>query len=410
MFRRPPLPLVILLLSFPQIVETLYSPALPLIAQAYRATPAEASQTLSFWFVAFALGVVAWGRACDLWGRRPALLAGLALYALGAGGAMIAGDFGQLLAARLISAFGAAVGSIVTQTALRDRYQGPDLARVFSMLGIALAVSPAVGMSVGQEIAARGSVQGVFAALLLLAVVLYCASLACWPETRPACAAARPFWPVLRAMFQDRAIWRSAALIAVFNLAIFGYYQLGPFLFEQLEDAWLGFGESGVALALASLCGAFLNTSLLRRGWGSGRLVLLGIALLALGAGLVAVWIRNPVFLIGMALIAAAYAIAIPNILAHALRGYAHAVGTAGAILSLFYYNLLGGALVLAGLAQRLDLLLGCCAVLALVVYAVKVPVAAPVPHQATAPSSCMNRRKCSTCDDSGRSERTMLP
>ncbi|CAB3876580.1 MFS transporter [Achromobacter anxifer] len=372
MSRRPPLLLVILLLSFPQIVETLYSPALPLIAHAYRATPEEAAQTLSFWFVAFALGVVAWGRACDLWGRRPALLAGLALYALGAGGAMIAGGFAQLLAARLISAFGAAAGSIVTQTALRDGYQGSALARVFSMLGIALAVSPAAGMYAGQQIAAHGGVQGVFAALVLLAILLFCASLVCWPETRPAAITARPFWPVLRAMLQDRAIWRSAALIAVFNLAIFGYYQLGPFLFERLEDAWIGFGESGLALALASLCGAFLNAALLRRGCGSGRLVLLGIVLLALGAGLVAVLIRSPAFLIGMALIAAAYAIAIPNILAHALRAYASAAGTAGAILSLFYYNLLGGALVLAGLGQRLDLLLCCCAVGATIAYAWK--------------------------------------
>ena len=97
MFRRPPLPLVILLLSFPQIVETIYSPALPLIAAAYQAAPEDAAQTLSLWFVAFAFGVVAWGRLCDLWGRRPALLAGLALYALGAGWAMAAGDFTQLL-------------------------------------------------------------------------------------------------------------------------------------------------------------------------------------------------------------------------------------------------------------------------------------------------------------------------
>jgi MFS family permease len=151
MFRHPPLPLVILLLSFPQIVETIYSPALPMIASAYRASPQQAAQTLSLWFVAFAFGVVAWGRLCDIAGRRPALLGGLALYALGSVWAMMAGDFGQLLTARLISAFGAAAGSIVTQTALRDSYRGTDLARVFSLLGMALAISPAIGMFAGQD-------------------------------------------------------------------------------------------------------------------------------------------------------------------------------------------------------------------------------------------------------------------
>lgn len=372
MFRRPPLPLVILLLSFPQIVETIYSPALPLIAAAYQAAPEDAAQTLSLWFVAFAFGVVAWGRLCDSWGRRPALLAGLAIYALGAGWAMAAGDFTQLIAARLISAFGAAVGSIVTQTALRDSYRGLELARVFSILGMALAVSPAVGMYAGQEIAAAGGVQGVFFALALLAVALLGASAFRWPETRPQPPSTPPFWPTLRAMLQDREIWRSAALIAIFNLAIFGYYQLGPFLFTRLEHSWIGFGASGLALAAASLCGAFLNSALLRRGCGSERLVLLGIVLLALGAGLVAALSQSSAFLVGMALIAAAYAIAIPNILAHALRAYANAAGTAGAILSLIYYNLLGAGLVLAGLGQRLDLLLGCCGALAAVAYAMK--------------------------------------
>jgi len=372
MFRRPPLPLVILLLSFPQIVETIYSPALPLIAAAYQAAPEDAAQTLSLWFVAFAFGVVAWGRLCDSWGRRPALLAGLAIYALGAGWAMAAGDFTQLIAARLISAFGAAVGSIVTQTALRDSYRGLELARVFSILGMALAVSPAVGMYAGQEIAAAGGVQGVFFALALLAVALLGASAFRWPETRPQPRSTPPFWPTLRAMLQDRAIWRSAALIAIFNLAIFGYYQLGPFLFTRLEHSWIGFGASGLALAAASLCGAFLNSALLRRGCGSERLVLLGIVLLALGAGLVAALSQSSAFLIGMALIAAAYAIAIPNILAHALRAYANALGTAGAILSLIYYNLLGAGLVLAGLGQRLDLLLGYCAAAAAIAYALK--------------------------------------
>ncbi|CAB3815771.1 Inner membrane transport protein YdhC [Achromobacter aegrifaciens] len=372
MFRRPPLVLVILLLSFPQIVETMYSPALPLIAATYQATPEDAAQTLSLWFVAFAFGVVVWGRLCDFRGRRPALLAGLALYALGAGWAMAAGDFTQLLAARLICAFGAAAGSIVTQTALRDSYQGPALARVFSILGMALAASPAVGMYAGQEIAAAGGVQGVFLALVLLAVALLGASALRWPETRPLPHTAAPFWPTLRAMLQDRAIWRSATLIAIFNLAIFGYYQLGPFLFARSQEAWLGFGESGLALAAASLCGAALNTALLRRGVASERLVLLGIGLMALGAALVAALIGSSAFLIGMALIAAAYAIAIPNVLAHALCAYVHVAGTAGAILSLVYYNLLGVGLVLAGRGQRLDVLLGGCAALAAIAYVTK--------------------------------------
>lgn len=362
MVRRPPLALVILLLSFPQIVETLYSPALPMIAQAYRVSAGQAAQTLSLWFVAFAFGVVVWGRLCDLLGRRPTLLVGLALYALGAGWALVAGDFAQLLGARLLSAFGAAVGSIVTQTALRDSYHGAALARVFSWLGIALAVSPAVGMWLGQELVAVSGPRGVFAGLGLLAACLLGLGLAFWPETRAAEVPAASLRQTLRRMLGDHQVWRSAALVAIFNLAIFGFYQLGPFLFERLETTWLGFGESGLALAAASLAGASVNAVLLRRGWSAERLLGMAVLLLTVGAAIVALCAASLSFLAGMAVIAGAYAVAIPNILAGALRCYADQLGTAGALFSMLYYNLLGAGLVVAGLGQRLDLLLLACA------------------------------------------------
>ncbi len=362
MSSRPPLMLIILLLSFPQIVETIYSPALPLIANRYQVGPEDAGQTLSLWFIGFALGVVVWGRLCDLWGRRPALLAGLTLYALGAGWALIAPDFIHLLGARLLSAFGAAVGSIVTQTALRDSYSGESLGRVFSLLGMALAISPAVGMLAGEEIAVTTGHEGVFAALGLLAAALLTASCILWPETLPASIAVVPFRSTLRRMLLDGAIWRCAMLVSVFNLAIFGYYQLGPFLFAGLEGSWIDFGRSGIVLAAASVIAAVANSRLLRRGWSVEKLTRLGILLLAAGAMLVMLFARGPAILLGMAVIAGAYAIAIPNILSQALKAYADRLGTAGAILSLFYYNLLGAGLLLAGVVQRLDLVLIACA------------------------------------------------
>ncbi|WP_338867887.1 MFS transporter [Myxococcus stipitatus] len=378
MSRRPPLLLALLLLSFPQFVETIYSPALPLIAASYRVPPAEAGQTLSLWFAAFAFGVVAWGRLADLWGRRPALLAGLALYATGAVWAMVTDDFSQVLAARLVSAFGAAVGSIITQTALRDSHAGPELGRVFAVLGLALAISPAVGLFAGQLLAAKAGHSGVFAALGLLAVLVLGLSLWRWPETRPATVAVAPFWPTFRVMLRDPGIWRSTLLIASFNAAIFSWYQLGPFRFAGMESPWLSFGQSGFLLAAGALTGALLNRALLRRGWSAQALISFGVLLLAAGAVLVvllaALLPRSLAFLSGVTLISAAYALAIPNVLAIALRAYADRLGTAGAILSLVYYNLLGAGLVLAGYGQRLDLALAVCALLAVFVKAAPRP------------------------------------
>ena len=139
--------LAVALLMFPQLAQTLYSPALGDIGQAFAVGPERAGQTLSVYFLAFALGVVVWGRACDHLGRRPVMLAGLTLYACASVLALSVSTFTGLLLAQALAAFGAAVASVVTQTVLRDRFHGPELAQVFSVVGIAMAASPAIGLS-----------------------------------------------------------------------------------------------------------------------------------------------------------------------------------------------------------------------------------------------------------------------
>lgn len=87
--KLPPLWLVVGLMMFPQIVETIYSPVLTHIASQFRVSEGQASQTLSVYFLAFAAGVVYWadcaiwsggvrhaGGADDLWRRHSAGFAG----------------------------------------------------------------------------------------------------------------------------------------------------------------------------------------------------------------------------------------------------------------------------------------------------------------------------------------------
>ena len=66
-------------------------------------------------------------------------------------------------------------------------------------------------------------------------------------------------------------------------------------------------------------------------------------------------------FVLAMVPVVMAYGIAIPNVLAYALRSYKDCAGTAGALLGLLYYLLLGTGLSLAGLAQNLGAVLILC-------------------------------------------------
>lgn len=360
------LALSIALLMFPQIAQTLYSPALSDIGQAFAVGPQAAAQLLSVFFLAFALGVVVWGRLCDRWGRRPTMLAGLALYAVAASCALSVSTFEGLLLAQAVAAFGAAVGSVVTQTVLRDRYQGVQLGQVFSLMGIALAASPAIGLFTGASLVNLFGYRGVLSGLLLLVVMLWAW---CWwalPETRPATVCVAPLPQTLRLMLKDLSLWRSAVMVTAFNVALFSYYSLGPFMFRELGLSAEAFGYSGVLLALGSGLGAWLNKHLLKRGAGSATLIKVASAVALLGGALVLLLQGSWLFVWPMLLVVLAFGMAIPNVLGAALVAYQDRLGTAGALFGLLYYLMIGAALALVAWAQALGWTLVICATVAL--------------------------------------------
>ncbi len=337
--------LMIALIMFPQVVETAYSPALPLIADAYAVSAGRAGQTLSVYFAAFAAGVLFWGWLCDSAGRRPAVLAGLAVYGLGCLAALFSSTFSLLLGARMLSAFGAAVGSIGVQTMLRDRYQAEELSRIFGLMGVALALSPLLGLAMGVLLAAAGGATAVFLGLFVLALLLLGASLRQLPETRryPATgdSMAQVGWRLLR----DPDIWRSAMLVALFNTAVFAFYQWAPFLLQGLGSGTRPLLAAGLLLAVGTLAGAFLNRRWLAAGLTADRLVRRGVLfLIAAGMGLQAAR-ASLAFLLPAMLVSLAYALAIPNLLAGALHRYRSVAGRAGAIFGLLYSLLLGTGL-----------------------------------------------------------------
>lgn len=376
MQRNIGLPLATALMMFPQVVETIYSPALPHIAYYFSVSADQAAQTLSLYFIAFAFGVVVWGRLCDRVGRRPVMLMGLLVYGAASVVALFSHQFWMLLAARMLAAFGAAVGSIGTQTMLRDSFSGTELAKVFSVMGIALAVSPAIGMMAGSTVVSHFGYMGVFTGLALLALVLFGWSAAQLPESRPQHVATAPLIQTLLMMLRDPAIWRTAVLVALFNLGLFGYYQLAPFDFERLGLSTDMFGYSGLLLAFGVVLGSLLNRRLIQHGWSSERLVLAAAVLTLIGGIFVMKLASSWLFVLPMIVVVLAYGIAIPNILARALASYGDRLGTAGALLGLFYYLMLGGGLILAAWSQQLGLVLVCCGVIA-------VPLAAASHRQA---------------------------
>lgn len=359
--RLPPRWLVVGLMMFPQMVETIYSPVLTHIATEFRVSEGQTSQTLSVYFLAFAAGVVCWGRVCDLIGRRPAMLAGLLTYGAGTLLALLATQFETLLLARVIAA-----GFCGDPDHAARQLSGQRSGAGLSVMGIALSLSPVLGLVSGGLLADGLGYLGVFGALLALAIGLLL--MACWqlPETRPATTQRVALWPLACRMVRDTVLWRSAALVALFNTMLFGYYSLAPFLFAGLGLSAGEFGYSGIVLALATLVGSLLNKRLLGRGWTPASLIRLA-AVLASGSSWL-VWASQASlwFLLPMTGVVIAFGLAIPNVLSQALLAYREVAGSAGALFGLGYYLLLSLGLAVAASLQDLGLLLGGCGLLAL--------------------------------------------
>lgn len=364
MLSRSAMALVTALLMFPQIAETIYSPALTDISTHFSVSAADAAQTLAVYFIGFAVGVLFWGWFSDRRGRRPALLLGLAVYTAGCMLALAAPNFSVLLAARIVAAFGAAIGSVVGQTVLRDAFDGRRLAAIFSFVGMVLAISPAIGVYLGGVLTAWRGMNGVFGALALLAAALLLLCAAIMPETRPPRTGDQALWPLMRRMLADAKIRLAVALVAALNIGLFSYYSQGPFLFARLGlDARI-FGYSGMALAAGALVGAQGNRLLLRRGAGQRPIfICAGLLLLPASAG-VCLLADSWFFLLPMIAVATAYAMAIPVVLGTALSDYADCRGSAGALFGLTYYLVIGLGLVFVGWGQSLGVALAFCAVI----------------------------------------------
>lgn len=355
--KQIPISLVISLTAFSQIVETIYSPILPLIETHFNVSQNQVSLTISLYFIAFAFGIIFWGVLCDVLGCRKTILVALLCYLLSVILSLIVNRFEHLLIARLLMAFSASIGSIGTQTLCREFVKKEYLRTLFTLMGIALAISPALGLMLGSLISQFWGMYTSFISLANLGLVLIIWSFYKLPTTQVKKYSTKTLLSTFFKIISDIQIWKSTLLIATFNLMLFSYYQQAPFIFkERLLSPFL-YGISGFLISIGSLIGAILNYCLCRYyHWHQSQLIKLAL-IIALISSLFLFLIEDSIiFYLPMLGIMLAYNIAIPNILATALTQYKEALGTAGSILGFLYYSLIGIGLIIADIINSLSL------------------------------------------------------
>ena len=342
--QQPSLLLLIVLVGFPQISESIFTPILPALSRAMHVTAGHSQLTMSWYFIAFALGVLLWGQFADAHGRRPAMLGGLAIYLLGNLGLLLSPDFSWLLGARLVQAFGASAGSVVTQTIMRESFTGIRGAQVFARVSAALALSPALGPLIGGAVQTHFGYRNVFSVLVTLAVAYLLYAGTRLPETRPATVRVASWAQqrqVVGRLVRDPNVWVYGLLISGINGLLFSYYAEAPFIFEtHFGFSAVAYGSLGLLLAAASLGGALLVNWLVTF-WAPTTIARNGLWLSVVAAGglVVAATFHQLVgMLIGIFLVFLGLNITLPNALSRALIGYEAVMGSASGWFSLAYY------------------------------------------------------------------------
>ena len=245
-------------------------PALPEIGAELTPDAINRAQLVVTSFV-FGMGIGTFftGPLSDVFGRKPVLLGGAALYITASIFAAYAETLELLLAARLLQGLGAAGPRVVALAIVRDLHSGREMARIMSFVMMVFTLFPALAPSIGAVIIDVTGWRGIFWAFVLFSSIASIWLMVRLSETHPR-ENRRPFRlktfrAALAELFGQRVVVISIGVQALIFAMLFSMIstvqQIYDISFGRAESFPLWFG--GVAIFAAS--GSVLNAALVMR-------------------------------------------------------------------------------------------------------------------------------------------------
>ena len=346
--------LAALLVALGPVSMALYTPAMPALVDAFDSSQAAIKSTLTVYFAGFAVAQLLAGPLSDAFGRRKTTIGFLVIYLLGSIVAALAVNVPMLLLARLIQGIGAAVGVTVARAIVRDQFAGERASRIMNMVGIILAVAPAMSPALGGLALTLSGWQAIFALMIGFGVIVSAVVLIAMAETTHAVAAlARP--PRVLSSYRrvlGNAEFLSASLVVGCSVgALYAQATILPFVL--IDEVGLTPTQFGVGMLMQS--GFFFLGSLATR-YAMGRvparrlvapgLVFIGTGSVALIAALALFGATFLTVMVPVALAAVGIAFVMPYMQVAGLRPFPGIAGSASAMMGFIQMGLglLGGS------------------------------------------------------------------
>jgi DHA1 family bicyclomycin/chloramphenicol resistance-like MFS transporter len=241
-----------------------YLPAFHAIGSEFGVPQIAVQQTLSIYLFAYAFMMLWHGALADALGRRPIVLASLAIYALATLGCAIAGNIETLWLFRALQGLCAGAGIVVGRAIIRDRFHGAEAQRLMSQITLVFGVAPAIAPVLGGVLLNAFGWRAVFWLLLALVIALLTWASKRLPETLPVGA---------RQSLLPRHLWRNyvnvlrrpeflllGAIPALNFAAFFLYIAVAPsFLMDLLGVSSYGFAWLFIPMITGVMIGAFIS-------------------------------------------------------------------------------------------------------------------------------------------------------
>ncbi|ENO9302508.1 TPA: Bcr/CflA family multidrug efflux MFS transporter [Escherichia coli] len=316
------------------LATDMYLPAFAAI-QADLQTPASAvSASLSLFLAGFAAAQLLWGPLSDRYGRKPVLLIGLTIFALGSLGMLWVENAATLLVLRFVQAVGVCAAAVIWQALVTDYYPSQKVNRIFATIMPLVGLSPALAPLLGSWLLVHFSWQAIFATLFAITVVLILPIFWLKPTTkaRNNSQDGLTFTDLLRSK-----TYRGNVLIyAACSASFFAWLTGSPFILSEMGYSPAVIGLSYVPQTIAFLIGGYGCRAALQKWQGKQLLpwllVLFAVSVIATWAAGFISHVSLVEILIPFCVMAIVNGAIYPIVVAQALRPFPHATGRAAAL------------------------------------------------------------------------------
>lgn len=337
--KTPSLAILVAISALQPFALNVLAPATPGLARALATDYATIQLTLTVYLATVAVTQLFVGPISDRIGRRPCILAGIALFLLGSIWGAFAGSIETLLMSRVVQAAGGGTCFALARAVVRDTAAKDQAASMIGYITMAMVVSPMIAPFIGGVLDAYYGWRSIFVAMALMAASVLIAAWLLLHETAPK-KASSSFGDMLRGypiLLGNPAFVFYTIALSFVTAAFFVFIAGAPYVVvEEMARSPKVYGLYFMLNAGGYMIGNFVTGRFGQR-IGSIRLVFVG-TLISAGAmsiglyfALVGPW--NPLTLfIPIAVSAIGNGLTIPGATAAALSVRPDLAGTAAGI------------------------------------------------------------------------------